>query len=125
MNVQEHIREFVHTLNRTEYLEALVKESKAELETKYAILVNLCPHAEVADHHMSHGMGTWRVCKTCGLEDHALVGASSGDEYNYGYPGRIDEKFWAGSEAELVDENTFNSYRKQHRWQVVNGGVKQ
>lgn len=122
-DVQTIVREFVTTLNRASELEIIVKDAKRELKGVYDRLVAVCPHAEAVDHKMNiRGWGTWRVCKACGLEDHAIIGATAGDEYNYGYSGRVDETFWAGTEVTTTkNEKEFNSYRKSHGYQVYGG----
>jgi hypothetical protein len=121
--VQNIVREFVHTLSRVEYLEHLISKCREELKEKHELLVRVCPHAEAIDRDMNiRGWGRWRVCKACGLEDHALIGATSGDEYDYGYAGHVDENFWAGTDVEVAkNDKEFNKYRKSHDWQVVNG----
>lgn len=121
--VGEKLRTLVHTLSRVEYLETQIDEMKNELVDRYETLVKTCPHADVIDHKWNiRGWGTWRICKTCGLEDRAQIGGTPGDEYNYGTPGHIDKNFWEGAHVEIAkNENEFKKYRKNHYWQVENG----
>lgn len=115
---------FYKALTEVDRYEAQLKKAKQKLKIFHKTLVLNCPHTEVVDHKMSsRGSGTWRTCKICGLEDHALIGATDGDEYNYGYAGSIDRSFWGDCEVETVDEKTFWKYRKGHGFQVKNSSV--
>lgn len=115
---------FYLALKGVEDNEFKLQEAKDALKVLYPILVEHCPHTMVADWKTNtRGLGTWRICKICGLEDHALIGATSGDEYNYGYPGYIDYDFWGKPEVEEVSDKKIWDYRKSHTFQVVGGKV--
>jgi len=103
--------------------EALKKRAEKALKEAFAELVPECPHSESIDHKSSlSGVGVTRICKICGVEDHASEGGTPGDEYNYGYPGSPNRTFWKGSNVEVTkDEKRFWSFRRHHGWRVQDG----
>lgn len=102
-------------------------EAKSKLEKAYPVLVESCPHIEAIEYNFNiHGSAPVRICKTCGVEDHGIIGQTSGDEYNYGFAGRHDHEFWKDTKIEVTsDRHKFFGFRKQHGFRVVSGKVQQ
>lgn len=100
------------------------KEAEELLKEIYPKLIEVCPHPEAITWSLGlRGTGNWVVCKVCGLEDHALIGATPGDEYDYGYAGHMDRDFWKNTVIEQVTEKESWQYRRRHHYQVVGGKV--
>lgn len=106
--------------------ESIKAEVKQRLKENYPKLIEICPHSEALDWNFGHrGIGDYRVCMICGLEDHESQGGSAGDEYNYGYAGHPDREFWKDAKVRKAkDEKEFWSYRRDHGYRVVGGKVK-
>ncbi len=103
-------------------LEKLVKDSQKELMETYDQFVVLCPHTYAAATDIGNRQGIWYICKDCGVEDRASVGGSSGDEYDYGYPGHVNKDFWKDSLVEHVEKSAWMKYRRPHRYTVQSDG---
>jgi len=120
--VQSDLAVFYRLTKEVNEDEQAIKEAQKRLSANYDALVKLCPHSEAVDSLSKiRGMGTRRRCKICGITDYASEGGTSGDEYNYGYPGYPSESFWAGAEIEVVGEKDWNKYDRSHDWVVTDG----
>jgi hypothetical protein len=118
------IAKFYRLKTTVEEQERIKDNAKRLLKNAYSELVKICPHSEAIDHDFNRRQGVFRVCKICGIEDHASEGGTPGDEYNYGYPGSPSREFWKHSEIEKTDdEKYFWTFRRQHGWQVRDGKV--
>jgi hypothetical protein len=118
------LAEFYRLTKNVRKQEKAIKVAREMLKQDYAKLVMICPHFEAADWKSSmRGVGVTRICKICGVEDHASKGGTPGDEYNYGYPGYPDDDFWGHAEIEKVSEKEFYKLRRSHGYRVRNGEV--
>lgn len=117
------IAKFYALIRAVEENEAVKAEAERALEIAYDSLVEICPHSEAVEHSSKiRGVGATRICKICGLVDHASQGGTPGDEYNYGYPGYPDREFWKDSNVEVTDDHAyFHTFAKGHRWRVERG----
>ena len=118
------IAKFYNAITNINYYEQQAKDAKEKLKPLYDTLVSLCPHSEAVQGPSGiQGMGPIRICKICGVEDQSLIGATSGDEYNYGYAGRLDTDFWLDCAVEEFDSvgPEFWKYFKNHGYRVVGG----
>lgn len=121
--LQQTLQRFLTLKNNVEANEAIRARADKELKELYPLLVEYCPHPEAIDHKYGRS-GVFRVCTTCGLEDHASQGGTPGDEYNYGYPGSPNREFWAGTEVRVADNEAEHwKYRRQHGFRVSGGKV--
>lgn len=119
---------FYRALRDVEEFEAIKKRAEIGLKKAYAELIQNCPHSEAVQAPSGiRGCGPLRICKICGVEDHSLIGQTTGDEYDYGYAGRIDEKFWGDCEVEQFAKiNTeFWKYRRGHNYRVSGGEARE
>lgn len=117
-----NLADFYRLTREVDKDEQVIKEAKSRLSSNYDELVAMCPHSEAVDNPSKlRGQGTRRRCKICGITDYASEGGTSGDEYNYGYPGRPAKLFWIGAEIEIVDDKEFNKYNRSHEWVVQDG----
>lgn len=121
MDVVNDLAHFYTLLTNVDTYEQLKKTATENLKELYSQLVPICPHSQAVDHKYPK-MGTFRVCKICGVEDQASYGGTPGDEYDYGYPGKPDPSFWNNATVEQAqDEKYFWTFRRQHGWTVKNG----
>lgn len=117
------VGDFYRVTRDIEKFEQQKVEAKKQLKKLYSELVPGCPHTESIDHRSKlRGVGVTRICKICGIEDHASEGGTPGDEHDYGYPGSPNREFWKGSNVETTtDEKYFWTFRRDHNWRVENG----
>ena len=116
----EEVSNLVRAHEEVTRLEKIIKEAKIDLKAIFADYVLVCPHVDVAS-WTPYGGGTWYVCMSCGLEDRAVIGATSGDEYNYGYLGHVDKDYWANSNIHKISDKKSWNYRKSHGWILLDG----
>lgn len=120
------IGKFWALLNLLNEAETKKKEAEAVLKENYLEFIKLCPHSEALDWRYG-GSGIFRVCMICGVEDRASQGGTSGDEYNYGYPGHPNKEFWAGSNVKTADSEAHHwewRYKHSHSYRVSGGKVE-
>jgi hypothetical protein len=120
-----NIAELLSLITSAQRDEKKIRDLKHRLKGTSAQLVPNCPHNEAVDHTFAgRGSGTHRICTTCGLNDMASYGGTSGDEYDYGYPGYPNPRFWADTKVTVeTDEKAFYKLRNQwdHNWVVKDG----
>lgn len=97
--------------------------AESTLEKAYSELVRICPHPEAIDWKY-YGIGVFRVCTVCGLEDMASDGGTPGDEYNYGTNGAPNEVFWRDTNIiNASSEEEHCEYRRRHHWTIEDGKI--
>lgn len=125
MAIESDLALFYRLTRAVDKGEAILKETKEQLDRDYDALVAICPHSEAVERHPNiRGVGAQRRCKICGITDYASEGGTPGDEYDYGYPGHPSRSFWVDSSVEVVDEKKFESYGRHHDWVVCGGNAK-
>lgn len=118
-----NVADFYKYHSQAQALEGIKRDAEKDLNDIYPKLIALCPHSDVAETSET-SQGRFRICKICGVEDHASRGGTPGDEYNYSTNGHPDDDFWGRDcKPEKVDWNGYSDirYKHSHHYYVRNG----